>query len=69
VKGNEHLKTALCQAANALSRSYRGTSPLHELYRSSLRRLGRKKACLLVARKLARVVWQMLRRNEPYRFA
>jgi transposase len=69
VKGNEHLKTALCQAANAIACNYRGSSPLHECYRSALRRLGRKKACLAVARKLARDVWQMLRRNEPYRFA
>lgn len=69
VKGNGYLKDALCQGANAIANNYRGNSPLHELYRSSLRRLGRKKACLLVARKMARTVWQMLRRNEPYRYA
>lgn len=69
VKGNGHLKTAFCQAANSIGQQPRGTTPLHQYYRRALGRLGRNKANLTTARELARLVWHMLRTNEPYRNA
>lgn len=66
-KGNSHLRLALIQAANALARQKRDT-PLHQHYRRKLATLGKKKAKLDTARKIARVVYAIWRSGEFYRY-
>src|SRR5204862_345708 len=56
-QGSRHLRWALVEAAN---HSHRSTSPDHELYRNTVRRCGRGRARLTVARKIARRSYHVL---------
>jgi transposase len=56
-QGSRHLRCALVEAAN---HSHRHSSPDHELYRRTVRRCGRGRARLTVARKLARRSYHVL---------
>lgn len=64
-RGNRQARWALCIAANALLRS-RSPSALREWGRGLVERLGRKKAVVAVARKLASVLWAMWRDHKPF---
>jgi transposase len=56
-QGSRHLRWALVEAAN---HSHRHTSPDHHLYTSTVRRCGRGRARLTVARKIARRSYHVL---------
>jgi transposase len=56
-QGSRHLRWALVEAAN---HSHRQTSPDHDLYASTVRRCGRGRARLTVARKIARRSYHVL---------
>ncbi len=56
-QGSRHLRWALVEAAN---HSHRHTSPDHDLYRRTVRRCGRGRARLTVARKIARRSYHVL---------
>jgi transposase len=56
-QGSRHLRWALVEAAN---HSHRATSPDHDLYRSTVKRCGRGRARLTVARKIARRSYHLL---------
>lgn len=60
-QGSRHLRWALVEAAN---HSHRRTSPDHELYTSTVRRCGRGRARLIVARKIARRSYHVLLEAE-----
>ncbi|MDJ0763060.1 MAG: IS110 family transposase [Myxococcota bacterium] len=63
--GNRQARWALCVAANALLRARKATA-LSEWGRGLVVRLGRKKAIVAIARKLASVMWAMLKNNTPF---
>ena len=63
-KGNVHLKTALCQAANAAARK-RGSYLKDKFYRVKARR-GHNRAVLAVGHKILVAAYHMLARNQPY---
>jgi transposase len=56
-QGSRHLRWALVEAAN---HSHRSTSPDHALYSSTVKRCGRGRARLTVARKIARRSYHVL---------
>jgi transposase len=56
-QGSRHLRWALVEAAN---HSHRTTSPDHALYSSTVKRCGRGRARLTVARKIARRAYHVL---------
>jgi len=56
-QGSRHLRWALVEAAN---HSHRRSSPEHALYSSTVRRCGRGRARLTVARKIARRSYHVL---------
>jgi transposase len=56
-QGSRHLRWALVEAAN---HSHRTTSPDHALYASTVKRCGRGRARLTVARKIARRSYHVL---------
>ncbi len=56
-QGSRHLRWALVEAAN---HSHRHTSPDHDLYTNTVRRCGRGRARLTVARKIARRSYHVL---------
>ena len=57
-RGNRQARWALTMAANSLLRTNRST-PLTDWADALHHRIGRKKACVAVARKLASVLWAM----------
>jgi transposase len=63
--GNKQARWTLCIAANALLRS-RSPSALREWGRGLAERVGRKKAVVALARKLAAVLWAMWRDHKPF---
>lgn len=63
--GNRQARWALTIAANALLRS-RSPSALREWGRGLAERVGRKKALIAIARKLAAVLWAMWRRKRVF---
>jgi transposase len=65
-QGNAHARWLLVQAAQHLG-AYRG--PLGQTMRTIIRRKNRKVAVVACARKLAVLVWHVLRSGEPFRYA
>jgi len=64
-KGNQHLMTALIQAANAASRTK--DSYLRAQYQRLAGRRGRKRAIVAVAHSILVIAYYLISRNEPYR--
>ena len=64
VKGNPHIKSALCEAAWAVSRS-RNTK-LAIKYWSLASRRGKKKALVAIGHRMLTIVYHMLVNKEPY---
>ena len=64
-QGNAHARWLLVQAAQHLGQ-YRG--PLGQTFRKIAKRKNRKVAVVACARKLAVLVWQLLRSGEPFRY-
>lgn len=62
--GSKPLRLALVEAA---TRAARVSPPLRRLYHRVLYRSNKQKARVAVARKLSRIVYQMLKKNEPFR--
>lgn len=65
-QGNAHARWLLVQAAQHLG-TYRG--PLGQTMRAIVRRKNRKVAVVACARKLAVLIWHVLRSGEPFRYA
>jgi transposase len=63
--GNRQARWALCVAANSLLRTRKVTA-LSEWGRGLVARIGRKKAIVAIARKLASVMWAMLKNNTSF---
>ena len=63
--GSSRVRWALALAANALLRS-RTPSKLRDWGQQLVQRLGRKKAVVALARKLACVLWSMWRKEEDF---
>ena len=64
-KGNQHLRTALVQAANAAART-KGTY-LQAQYRRLAGRRGRKRAIMAVAHSILVIAYHLISKKEPYR--
>jgi transposase len=64
VKGNPHIKTALCEAAWAVSRSR--NKRLSVKYWSLAARRGKKKALVAIGHRMLTIVYHMLQNKEPY---
>jgi transposase len=65
-QGNRRARALLVQAAQHLDTH---PGPLGAFFRRVAKRKGRNIAVVAAARKLAVIAWQMLRHNEPYRYA
>jgi transposase len=63
-KGNQHLMTALVQAANAASRTK--DSYLHAQYQRLAGRRGRKRAIVAVAHSILVIAYHLISRKVPY---
>jgi len=63
--GNGQARWALCIAANVLLRTRKRTA-LGDWGRGLVARLGRKKAIVAIARKLAAVMWSMLKHGSDF---
>lgn len=63
--GNRQARWALTMAASSLLRSH-GEAPLQRWARQLATRVGRKKACCAVARKLAALLWVMWRDGTTF---
>jgi transposase len=64
--GNAQARWALTLAANSLLLS-KSDSPLQRWARALAERIGRKKACCAIARKLASVLWSMWKNEQSFR--
>jgi transposase len=64
VNGNPHIKSALCEAAWAASRS-RNTR-LSAKYWSLAARRGKKKALVAIGHRMLTIIYHMLKNKEPY---
>ena len=64
VKGNPHIKSALCEAAWAVSRSR--SKMLSVKYWSLSARRGKKKALVAIGHRMLTIVYHMLQNKEPY---
>ncbi|WP_339629436.1 IS110 family transposase [Gimesia maris] len=64
--GYPHCRWLLTQACQHISRH---TGPLRAFYRRLVKRKPRQVAIMALARKLVTIAWQMLKQNEPYRYA
>ncbi|WP_143414975.1 IS110 family transposase [Geobacillus sp. E263] len=64
-KGNPHIKSALCEAAWALSRCR--NQRLAAKYWSLAARRGKKKALVAMAHRMLTIIYCMLSRKEPFR--
>ena len=65
-RGNSHARWMLTEAAQHLDKH---PGPLGHFFRRLLKRKNRNVAVVAAARKLAMIGWQMLNKNEPYRYA
>ena len=65
-RGNGHARWMLIEAAQHLDKH---PGPLGVFFLRLLRKKNRNVAVVAAARKLARIAWLMLARNEPYRYA
>ena len=65
VKENPHSKSALCEAAWALSRCR--NQPLAAKFWSLAARRGKKKALVAIAHRMLTIIYCMLSRKEPFR--
>lgn len=65
VKGNPHIKSAMCEAAWAVSRSRNRW--LANKYWSLAARRGKKKALVAISHRMLRVIYSMLLNKEPYK--
>ena len=65
VKGNPHIKSAMCEAAWAVSRSR--DRWLATKYWSLASRRGKKKALVAISHRMLRVIYSMLLNKEPYK--
>lgn len=66
-RGNKQARWALTMAANAVLRpNVKQTSALREWGLALMKRVGRKKAVVAVARKLSSILWAMLRNEKPF---
>ena len=65
-QGNSQARWMLTQAAQVVSRH---PGPLGDFFRNLAKRRTWNIAVLATARKLAVIIWHMLKRNEPYRYA
>jgi transposase len=65
-RGNSHARWMLIEAAQHLDKH---PGPLGVFFLRLLRKKNRNVAVVAAARKLARIAWLMLTRNEPYRYA
>ena len=65
VKGNPHIKSALCEAAWAVSRSRNRW--LANKYWSLASRRGKKKALVAISHRMLRIIYSMLLNKEPYK--
>lgn len=65
VKGNPHIKSAMCEAAWAVSRSRNRW--LATKYWSLAARRGKKKALVAISHRMLRVIYSMLLNKEPYK--
>jgi transposase len=65
-RGNSQARWMLIQAAQHLDRN---PGPLGHFFRRLCRKKNRNVAVVAAARKLGMIGWQMLVRNEPYRYA
>jgi len=65
-RGNSQARWMLIEAAQHLDKH---PGPLGHFFRRLLRKKNRNVAVVAAARKLAVIGWQMLVRNEPYRYA
>lgn len=63
-KGNPHIKSALCEAAWAVSRSR--NKRLSSKYWSLASRRGKKKALVAIGHRMLTIVYHMLLNKEPY---
>ncbi len=64
VKGNPHIKSALCEAAWAASRSK--NTRLSAKYWSLAARRGKKKALVAIGHRMLTIIYHMLKNKEPY---
>lgn len=64
-QGSAHARGLLVEAAHAAART---PGPLHAFFQRVRARRGEQKAVVAVARKLAIIVWHVLRSREPYRW-
>ena len=62
-KGNRAVRRALCEAANAASKT---KSQFKGKYQSLVIRRGHKRAIIAVAHKMLRVIYSLLKNNRPY---
>lgn len=65
VKGNPHIKSAMCEAAWAVSRSRNRW--LANKYWSLASRRGKKKALVAISHRMLRIIYSMLLNKEPYK--
>jgi transposase len=65
-RGNSHARWMLVEAAQHLDKH---PGPLGHFFRRLSRKKNRNVAVVAAARKLAMIAWQMLAKNEPYRYA
>tara|TARA_R110002111_G_scaffold261105_1_gene333437 strand:+ start:248 stop:685 length:438 start_codon:yes stop_codon:yes gene_type:complete len=64
--GNPDCRWLLTQACQHVSHHL---DPLGAFYRRLVKRKPRQVAIMTLARKLVTIAWQMLKQNEPYRYA
>jgi len=65
-QGRRHTRWILVQAAQHLAKH---PGPLGQFFRKVLKKKNRNVAVVAVARKMAVIAYQMLKNNEPYRYA
>jgi len=65
VKGNPHIKSAMCEAAWAVSRCR--NRALASKYWAIAARRGKKKALVAISHRMLRVIYSMLYNKEPYK--
>ena len=65
IKGNPHIKSAMCEAAWAVSRSRNRW--LANKYWSLAARRGKKKALVAISHRMLRIIYSMLLNKEPYK--
>lgn len=64
-KGNPHIKSAMCEAAWALSRSR--NQWIAQKYWATAARRGKKKALVATSHRMLRIIYSMLINKEPFK--